>query len=65
MTPLRPVTSKMRIDEFRAVERYAQQRQITISGAIRELIRTHPAIQMGSVLSTLRLTAHHRANGQS
>jgi hypothetical protein len=54
----------MRIDEFRAVERYATQRQITISGAIRELIRTHPAIQMGSVLPALQLTAHHRANGQ-
>jgi len=54
----------MRTDEYQRVERYAAQRRITISGAVRELIRTHPEIAMGSVLPSLRLTAAHRANGQ-
>lgn len=41
-----PVSMKLRTEEFKEIQVYAAARQLSFSGAIRELIRSHPLIQL-------------------
>jgi hypothetical protein len=41
-----PVSMKLRTEEFEAVQAYAARRQLSFSGAVRELIRSHPLVQL-------------------
>lgn len=37
---------KIRTDEYEAVRAYADRSQLSFSGALRELIRSHPMVQL-------------------
>lgn len=37
---------KIRTEEYNAITGYADQRSLSFSGAVRELIRSHPMIQL-------------------
>lgn len=41
-----PVSMKIRTDEYEAVRAYADRSQLSFSGALRELIRSHPMVQL-------------------
>lgn len=41
-----PVSMKIRTDEYEAVRAYADRLQLSFSGALRELIRSHPMVQL-------------------
>lgn len=41
-----PVSMKIRTEEYNAITGYADQRSLSFSGAVRELIRSHPMIQL-------------------
>lgn len=44
-----PVSMKLRTEEFNAIQDYADRRQLSFSGAIRELVRSHPLIQLAPI----------------
>jgi hypothetical protein len=41
-----PISMKIRTDEYEAVRAYADRLQLSFSGALRELIRSHPMVQL-------------------
>lgn len=43
-------TMRLRTDELEAIVSFAKAHQLTWNGAVRELIRTHPRIQLPSLM---------------
>jgi hypothetical protein len=43
------ISVKIRTDEYEAVQAYADRLQLSFSGALRELIRSHPMVQLPPV----------------
>jgi hypothetical protein len=43
---------KIHLDEFTAVQAYADRLQLSFSGALRELIRSHPMVQLPPIQPT-------------
>ena len=49
-------------DTYQKLRAFAQQHELSWSGAIHELLRTHPAIELPSLLQARRAAAHlHQA----